>query len=127
MADSKLVLENNSYSVYSIIFTYVFGMLSLSCILIYIRFCCRQSLHPCIPLQVCLYFTWPCLFFSPKVLCMRYHHFCKVNNNCYKQQISTSCWELSRKSTQQTAVKLFTLYKFDTSFLTNPKIYQNDI
>ena len=28
---------------------------------------------------------------------MRYHHFCKVNNNCYKKQINTSCWETPGK------------------------------
>ena len=36
-------------------------------------------------------------FFTPKVFLHEYHHFCKVNNNCYKQIINASCWEILEK------------------------------
>ena len=49
-------------------------------------------------------------FVNQRCFCMRYHHFCKVNNNSYKEQINASSWEHPRESTQHTAVELDTLY-----------------
>ena len=47
---------------------------------------------------------------------MRYHHFCKVNDNCYKKQIDTSSWEHPReKHPTQLQFELFTLIKHTNS------------
>ena len=41
-----------------------------------------------------------CAFLRRRCFCMRYYHFCKVNNTCYKQQTNTS------EGTQHTAVAI---------------------
>ena len=97
---SQLNFENSIYNVSSSYIIYVFRMLSLGRILI----------SNLVVINLFNYFQTllGCIFFAPKVFCVRYHHFCKVNNICYKQQINTSS---CRESTQHIAVQLFTTHK----------------
>ena len=48
-----------------------------------------------LPSMVLLYLATP--FLHHRCFCMRSHHFCKVDNNCFKQQINTSSWEIPGK------------------------------
>ena len=85
MAENKLVQENSSYNVSSISID-VFSMLSLCCILIS-HLVANLFMHslPGTYDSTLLGHT----FFSRACFCLRYHHFCKINNNCY--------WEISGK------------------------------
>ena len=70
------------------------------------------SLHAFTSRYDSTYVTWLHLFLHRRRFCMRYHHFCKVNNNCYKQQINTSSWEYpTENSNQHTAVEFLTFIK----------------
>ena len=59
-----------------------------------------------------------------RCFCMRYYHFCNVNNNCYKQHniINISSYGNPRESTQHTAVEMFTLIIKHTNMHTGIKI-----
>ena len=65
-------------------------------------------------------------FLQQRCFCMRYHHFCKVNDNCYKQQINTSSWEIPGKVPN--TLQLYCLqYKLNTSFIDNNSPIQRSI
>ena len=75
---------------------YAFSMLNLGRILIsdlVVTNLFMYSLSGVILLLFIKLATWLHPLLHQRCFCMRYHHFCKVNNNCSKQQINTSSWE----------------------------------